>query len=202
MPHQCQRKLRHHAAEAGEINNPPFYRRQWQALLYAEQCLETSSGFTLYVHRNNQRHLFFIAQAALEPGWKPVFSRHHRDVRPRDCTVGGDNEPIEKQDQDSETVLHQHFPAKPQVKVTRSITIIMLWRDHKSVLIKNDCCRRVNDSTELDERLLIIISCRIGFASQSSTSVNTGLCSWLIFPSGNHTHCSTLKHSWDSFLNF
>lgn len=103
-----------------------------------EQCFGNCSDFTLYVHRNNSRNLFIIAQAALEPRWKPVFSWHHHDVRPRDCTEGGDKEPIEKQDEDSEPLLHQHFPAKPQVKLTRSISMIILWRDHKSVLIKND----------------------------------------------------------------
>lgn len=135
MPHQCQRKLRHYAAEAGEINNPPFYKRQWQVLQLYRAMLWMSSNVTLYVHRNNPRNLFIIAQAALEPRWKPVFSRHHHDVRPHDCTVGGDNEPIEKQAEDSEHFLHQHFLAKPQVKVTRSISMIILWRDHKSVLI-------------------------------------------------------------------
>lgn len=150
MPHQCQRKLRHHAAEAGEINNPPFTTDNSRCCSCPEKCFETCSNFTLCVHRNNPRNLFIIAQAALEPRWKPVFSRHHHDVRPRDCTVGGDNAPIEKRDEDSEPFLHQHFPAKPQVKVTRSIPMIILWRDHKSVLIKNDCCWRVNDSTEFD----------------------------------------------------
>lgn len=131
MPHQCQRKLRHYAAEAGEVNNPLFATDNGRCCCCTEQCFETHSNFTLYVHRNNPRNLFIIAQGALEPRWKPVFSRHHHDVRPRDCTVGGDNEPIEKQDEDSEPFLHQHFPAKPQVKVTRSISMIMLWRDQK-----------------------------------------------------------------------
>lgn len=180
--------MRHYAAEAGGMNNPPFTTDNGRCCFCTEQCFETCSNFALYVHRNNPRNLFSIAQAALEPRWKPVFSRHHHDVRPRDCTVGGDNEPIEKQDKDPESFLHQHFPAKPQVKVTRSISMIILWRDQKSVLIKNDCCWRVNDSTEFDLPFLSIISSRIGIASQSSTTVNTGLCSRLIFPSGNHIH--------------
>lgn len=125
---------------------PTIYNRQWQVLL----CFHACSYFTLYVHRNNPQNLCNIAHKALEHIWKPVFSRHHDDVRPRDCDVGGDNEQTERRDEDSESFLHQHFPAKPQVKVMRSISIIILWRDQKSVLIKNDCCWRVNDSSEFD----------------------------------------------------
>lgn len=114
------------------------YDRQWQVLLFHKTMLWFKLRFYSGNNRNNPRNLFIIAQAALEPRWKPVCSWHHRDVGPRDCTEGGDKEPIEKRNEDSQPFLHQHFPAKPQVKLVRSITMIILWRDHKSVLIKND----------------------------------------------------------------
>lgn len=146
MPHQCQRKLRHYAAKPGEINNLSVTKdngRYCCAFKYAQFTV------CMYIEKT-PKNLCVKTQNALEPTWKPVFFRHHHDVRPRDCTVGGDNERKERRDEDSEPLLHQHFPAEPQVKVTRSISMIILWRDQKYVLIKNDCCWRVNDSSEFD----------------------------------------------------
>lgn len=114
LPHQCQRKLRHYAAKAGEINNSAFatdtssccFRTRNNALKKKKKHAQILT-VCVCMHRNNPRNLFIIAQA--EPRWKPVFSRHHHDVGPRDCTVGGDNEPIGKQDGDSRALLASAF---------------------------------------------------------------------------------------------
>lgn len=88
-------------------------RHQQLLLSYQKQCFEKKKKHAqiltvcVCMHRNNPRNLFIIAQA--EPRWKPVFSRHHHDVGPRDCTVGGDNEPIGKQDGDSRALLASAF---------------------------------------------------------------------------------------------
>lgn len=59
-------------------------------------------------------------------------SWHHGDAAPRDCTEGGDKEPIGRRDAESEPLLHQHF-------LPSSTVIIILWRDHKPTwVIKKD----------------------------------------------------------------
>lgn len=164
------------------------------------QCFDTCSNFAPYLHRNNPRNIFIIAQAALVPWWKPVFSWHHHDAAPRDCTEGGDKEPIEKQDGESEPLLHQHFPAKPQVKLTRSISIIILWRDHKSVWIKND----LPLTSEWQHWIwLAVFTHHLELAMQAKAQPQwTLVCEvdWYFPQATTSTNCSTLKHSKNCFF--
>lgn len=134
------------------------------------------------------------------PWWKPVFSWHHHDAAPRDCTEGGDKEPIEKQDGESEPLLHQHFPAKPQVKLTRSISIIILWRDHKSVWIKND----LPLTSEWQHWIwLAVFTHHLELAMQAKAQPQwTLVCEvdWYFPQATTSTNCSTLKHSKNCFF--
>lgn len=122
---RCRGKVRHYcAAEAAGKITPPLETHKGRC---CSGFWHTLAFCSASARKQAQENVFSISPGCcISAQMKALVSSswHHGDAAPRDRAEGGDKEPIERLDAESEPLLHQHF-------LTRSTVIIILWRDHK-----------------------------------------------------------------------